>query len=312
MSYNLQMRPKTRGREGLTQFVDDRRFVPVASVDVLSEAHMREFNEFGFTIVKGVIPPDRVRTLVDAAARLFEPFPQQDYIWISAPETLAPAIDRYFWSREMQSIITDMNGPSDILLGFILRKTAKVDTCNTKPWHQDGLYWGGPDQNVCATFTPLTPFREDNSELLVIPGSHKLGRLHHWAGPSYALVCDVSSLREPRAITAEPGDVIVLHSLTVHASNPCRSSESRINLGCHWYKKGSHVLLDKNTARTYGRTSTREPPRVPRTEDNVVATPRAGGRTKRFASVNAVERRRPTTTSALSTRRSEARSPRSK
>ena len=86
-------------------------------------------------------------------------------------------------------------------------------------WHSDA-YAGLCDSHESQTVTvwiPLTEANEENSCLLVIPGSHKVGVMY-------------SSLSEELrnqsfALPAKPGDVIFFHNKLIHGAGPNKSHD---------------------------------------------------------------------------------------
>lgn len=229
----------------LDQYVDTRHFVPAPATGGISEDDRRTFNEKGYCVFRQALDPTSVVTLrnlaVDAFAANDNPY------WISAPEARHDAFADFYRSTAVGSIIQALNGPSRMFLGFLLRKPPRDR--HEKAWHQDGIYWGGLDQRVCALFTPLTPFTADNGALFAVPGSHLLGRLYHWIERENLLVCNVAGLAEAECVEAEPGDIVAMHSLTVHGSQDNRSPRHRINLGSHWTNTDFEIELDDSTVR---------------------------------------------------------------
>jgi ectoine hydroxylase-related dioxygenase (phytanoyl-CoA dioxygenase family) len=138
------------------------------------------------------------------------------------------------------------------LLGFLYRKQRSHP--QPKQWHQDVVYWDHSDGRIMALFTPLTPIRIANGALHVIPGSHRLGRLFHQpSANNYSLFCDASAFREPDVVELEPGDVMALHSLTLHYSPENPSDQERINFGLHFYNVNTKIVRDPPTAALYER-----------------------------------------------------------
>jgi len=239
----------------LDHFVDKRRFVPAANPGFVSDADLETFNRDGYCVVRDAIPSELVERMVAAAHERFDAANNRH--WISAPERLDPRFEEFFLCDPIGRIIRDLNGPSEMFLGFLLRKPAHDP--HVKPWHQDGVYWGGSMQQVCALFTALTPFTRDNGALYAIPGSHRLGRLHHWIEDDILLVCDTAGLAEPVCVVAEPGDIVAMHSLTVHGSDENRSAQSRLNLGSHWASKHFELQLDASTIDLNARLAPKRP-----------------------------------------------------
>ncbi|MFO0754975.1 MAG: phytanoyl-CoA dioxygenase family protein [Byssovorax sp.] len=87
-------------------------------------------------------------------------------------------------------------------------------------WHQDRhvLNREADDSNVVSVWLPLTEATVENGCLLVVPRSHQQGLVFHCN--------EAQSIPEPLVgedrvpVPMEPGDVLILHPLTKHASLP--------------------------------------------------------------------------------------------
>src|SRR5688572_24071042 len=177
----------------IDQFIDKRAFQDVtASGPRLTADQVGAFNRDGFLILRQVLSESEVTPLRKAAEGLFAS-PADE--WVSAPEKQHPDLKAYAYGPFVQEIIGELNGPSDVLLGFLYRKQCTSPV--PKLWHQDAVYWDMSDARVIALFTPVTPINERNGAIQVIPGSHRLGRLFHRAASNYNLVCEVDAFREP-------------------------------------------------------------------------------------------------------------------
>lgn len=230
----------------LSEFVDQRCFTPIENPKVISKEDCDFFNENGFLVIKNFVDTQIIQDIKKDIETLIT----NKESWITAPELKLDSVKNYFNSLLITNLISDVLGPSNMFLGFVINK--EKGNTEIKPWHQDGIYWGGDTQKVCALFTPLTYFGIDNSPLYVIPGSHKLGRIYHWEEPGYNLVCDVSSLRDHLCIIASPGDIVLVHSLTIHASKTSKEDNPRMSLGSHWVNMSdSSFIFDEATIKYY-------------------------------------------------------------
>lgn len=235
------------------QFVDQRKFAPMSSSQHLTREQVDTYNRDGYLIVRKFFDRAAIDSVRSDVMRLFEP---ETKVWHSGPELVSDAVKRTLLGGKMPQLVADVNGgPSNILLSFIIRKIA--GDARIKPWHQDGVYWGGTGQEVFATFVPLTKYDNTHGPLYVIPGSHKLGRIYHeWIeDPKYipnSLVCDVKPFNDPVLVEAEPGDLVICHSLTVHASFDNAGIENRYTLGCHWRLRNADVQVDETIHSVYG------------------------------------------------------------
>jgi hypothetical protein len=231
----------------LDQFIDKRAFQDIRGPGrFLTAEQIDTFNRDGCVILRGVFSAARIAELRAAAERLYS---QSGGEWVGGPELKNPDLLAHVGSREIQGVIEDLNGPSDVLLGFLYRKLRSDQT--PKLWHQDLSYWDSSDARVMALFTPLTEINESNGPIYFIPGSHRLGRLFHTAASNYNLVCDTSAFREPVLAELNVGDVMALHSLTVHSSPGNPSDRIRINFGLHFHNRQTRIVRDAPTAELY-------------------------------------------------------------
>ena len=188
----------------------------------------REFRGKGYTVHRGLFD----RSEVDRA--------------VAEIEATAPAIQRVsglntsrmvFWNNMFQrsdyirslladprivTILTDIAGP-DLWVRWD-QTVAKGPGGEEFPWHQDNGYNRLKREHfqVWVALTEMTP---ENGYLLVEPESHKLGLLPHESIGRH-LVC-TRKPDKPVAIEADPGDVIIFSSLTLHYTPPNQSSHRR-------------------------------------------------------------------------------------
>jgi phytanoyl-CoA hydroxylase len=234
--------------ERFDQFIDPRAFRDVDGPGrLLSPAQIEEFNRDGFVVLRGFLDADVVAELRATADRLYADAAGD---WIQGAELAEPAVAELLSGDRVQGVIGDLNGPSEILFTFLLRKRREYQLA--KAWHQDNVYWDTSDARVMALFFPLTPIHAGNGAISVLAGSHRLGRLYHRPGPHANLICDVSAFRAPQLVELAPGDVMALHSLTLHSSDVNPTPEPRINFGAHFYHRDTRVVRDAHSRKIYG------------------------------------------------------------
>ena len=100
-------------------------------------------------------------------------------------------------------------------------------------WHQDGSTEGLKDANVPGIWLGLTAATVENGCLRVVPRSHRLGLVPHDDLPSSNNLTAQgmtaqAGINSAQDIIMRPGEMILLHPLVFHASNPNRSAGSRI------------------------------------------------------------------------------------
>lgn len=101
---------------------------------------------------------------------------------------------------------------------------AKGPGAGSFPWHQDNGYSHLPVAHL-QIWVALTPSHPDTGGLWVEPGGHlRPDREHRWVGDHVELV---EPVRDPVAISAEPGDVIAFSSHLPHHTSPHRGGPVR-------------------------------------------------------------------------------------
>lgn len=106
-------------------------------------------------------------------------------------------------------------------------------------WHQDYGYWfhDGVDPKLVSCMVYLDEATDQNGCLMVIPGSHKLGRLEHlpdevttsykqWTIPIPKMK-EITRDREIVSLTGKPGSVLMFHCNLIHGSNHNMTPKSR-------------------------------------------------------------------------------------
>jgi len=225
----------------IDQFVDPHPFVPAAAGASLDAETAEFYNENGFAILRNHIPSDvinRVRPEVEALCT--ENHRSQKDI-----HQKSEAVADLLQSEYVHGTIEKFNGPSALLQAFAFTKNPQE--VRTKHWHQDGIYWGLSDSRVACVFVPMTATTTDNGCIWFVPGTHKLGRLYHWVAEDefglQNLECDISSFKDPVPMLLQPGDAVVAHTNTIHASFNNMTDEPRISLGFHHRNVNTHLKL---------------------------------------------------------------------
>jgi phytanoyl-CoA hydroxylase len=97
-------------------------------------------------------------------------------------------------------------------------------------WHQDlAVVNEDADRtNMVSVFVAVSDVTEQNGCLLVIPGSHRRGLVHHCRTRTANGIPDrLLGAVEPQPVPMQAGDVLFLHRMTFHSSLPNRSSTLR-------------------------------------------------------------------------------------
>jgi phytanoyl-CoA hydroxylase len=137
---------------------------------------------------------------------------------------LSHAFDRLVAHPRLLDLLHDLLGPRvELWRDLLMMKPARVG--REKPWHQDSAYWPWRPMRLVSVMTAIDPSTPRNGCVQVIPRSHGAVLSHHGREKH------IDPTRELQARTLsvplEPGDVLVFHSLLLHASQPNRSEQDR-------------------------------------------------------------------------------------
>ncbi|MFV8751627.1 phytanoyl-CoA dioxygenase family protein [Nannocystaceae bacterium ST9] len=95
------------------------------------------------------------------------------------------------------------------------------------PWHQDMPYWPVRDADLVTIWVPLDPVTRESGSVVYAKGSHRWGRVaKRWTlpregeAPPIAAHMQTEMMAETQFVywDLQPGDVLIHHPLTVHAS----------------------------------------------------------------------------------------------
>jgi phytanoyl-CoA hydroxylase len=213
-------------------------------MEVLSTAQIEEFIREGYLILKRFLSPKEVEFLYRASTQDTQ-LTQHTYAVLDAngnESRLAlwndPGEDPFGMlsrdERVVGAISQLIGGPVAHFHSKVMQKVPKVG--GAWEWHQDYGYWykNGflfPDEMISIMFA-LTPASKENGCLMVLPKSHKMGRIEHGkVGEQVGAALDRVERYEERASRVycelEPGDALIFHSNLLHASNPNTSDHPR-------------------------------------------------------------------------------------
>ncbi|XP_061167950.1 phytanoyl-CoA dioxygenase, peroxisomal-like [Saccostrea echinata] len=111
------------------------------------------------------------------------------------------------------------------------------------PLHQDLHYFPfRPADKICCSWTAMETVNRENGCLVVLPGSHKGGKLlqheyPQWEGGVNILYHGVRDFdpTHPRThLIMEPGDTVFFHPLLIHGSGMNRTKGFRKSISCHY------------------------------------------------------------------------------
>lgn len=179
-----------------------------------------DFQRDGFRIARGLFSPEECRALNSEIARLLDQYQTHGGVFVG----LAAISSRFASLRSdprLLDLLVPVLGPDvEFLSDKVVFKNAVVDFGS--PWHQDWPYWKGLAHKV-SVWVALDPATRENGCLKLLPGSH-LTEVDHNApvDEGEAFIFRLAEVDESRAVVfeAEPGDAVLFHDLTLHASFP--------------------------------------------------------------------------------------------
>ncbi len=111
-------------------------------------------------------------------------------------------------------------------------------------WHQDNAYWQCDPPNLVSIWIALDNADEENGCMNVIPGSYIEGLAAHGRAKSEkgnlpALLQVDADVDRAVPVPVEAGSAMVHHCMTLHQTNPNRSSRDRRAMVIHYMPSGT-------------------------------------------------------------------------
>jgi ectoine hydroxylase-related dioxygenase (phytanoyl-CoA dioxygenase family) len=202
----------------------------------------RTYDRDGFVKIEGLFSAGEVAAFKEEIRRILDVVRDEAAARGESPEGVAAdgvfvglAAHSQFFKRvardnRLLDALEAVLGPDiEFLSDKVVFKAADVDYGS--PWHQDWPYWEGAHKvSVWIALDPATP---ENGCLKLMPGSHRRAAQHANVatpqGEGFGLRLRPEDVDESDAVTvpAAPGDAILFHDLTLHASYPNRSGRDR-------------------------------------------------------------------------------------
>lgn len=187
-----------------------------------------EFAENGFACVKGMFTEAEVAGFKQETLRLLETHKARVgvFVGLAANSEIFRALAR---DPRLLDALEPILGPNiEFLSDKVVFKSATTDFGS--PWHQDWPYWEGAHKvSVWIALDPATP---ENGCLKMLPGSHKQLAIHDGSAPQsegfdHRLRPDAVDESRAVILPCAPGDAVLFHDLTLHASFPNTSGRDR-------------------------------------------------------------------------------------
>lgn len=213
----------------------------------LTPAQMKEYEEDGLTIVRGMFDPAET----DLLRRAMEEDPEVRDHLIDRMDGEGGRTRIALWNRAGDSVYgiaaraERMADTAAAVIGspvyhFQSKLTAKMPyEGGAWEWHQDYGYWyynGCLSPAMTSCMIALDRTTKENGCLQLVKGSHKLGRIDHvplTAGQNEADPERMKVILERHELVyaeLEPGDALFFHCNTLHRSDQNRSANRRWTL----------------------------------------------------------------------------------
>ncbi len=198
---------------------------------VLTEKQLADYEELGFIHSIPILSESEVQNY---AAQV-----EQTCRALGNRVTRLDAAHYFFrWAWELSTHPRLLDCMAQLLGPNILLKSTRLfykygGSASFVGWHQDGITEKLQDSKVPAIWLGLTASTVENGCLRVVPRSHRLGLVEHANLPdvdnltAYGATAQAQT-DSPQDIVMRPGEMILLHPLVLHASNPNRSAGARI------------------------------------------------------------------------------------
>jgi len=192
------------------------------------------YNENGYLLVRGVFNQQEVEDMRRATDSIIQKAAQSKHDWNPAwgndfmsPEELKKlvlkgfhdvhyhdaAFTRAVTHPNMQAIVSQLIGPN-VQLHHSKMLVKPPENGAAFPMHQDYPYFPHANHTMMAASVHMDDADMENGCLCVVPGSHKLGPIHH-VGKHY-LSHKEYPISDGTPCPAKAGDVLFFNYLTIH------------------------------------------------------------------------------------------------
>lgn len=202
----------------------------------------RNFEKFGFVVLKNVFTPEQCSQLKADCKKLLSEMPFNRTgvnVWGAdkIPEFFLPFLKHEKIKEALEELY---EGPVELLSTKTVFKSKEVDF--SSPWHQDRPYWGGVLK--ISGWISLDDANIENGCLKILRGSHTKMLSHENVkeeigfGNRISLDSNIEEKCEP--VILGKGDVLIFSDLLLHSSFPNTNQKDRWCLIPTYRKVGVH------------------------------------------------------------------------
>jgi phytanoyl-CoA hydroxylase len=233
----------------------------------------QDFDRDGFVAVRGFLQGDALAAVMRELDRYVEqvvptlPRDAKIYERLGEPATLKHLVrlpdDEYFASLMRDERFTGLASAllDDAVVPHELQWFNKPPRVGKPtPPHQDGYYFMLDPNEAVTAWLALDPVDERNGCMRYVAGSHRQPVRPHkrtrTVGFSQGLSFEPDDFATEVALTAQPGDLLVHHSLTIHRADANVSDRHRRSLGFVYF--ASRAKQDAGRLADYQKSLQRD------------------------------------------------------
>jgi 2-aminoethylphosphonate dioxygenase len=209
----------------------------------LSREQLRDYEQDGFVVVRGVFSPAEIAAVADEADGLLQrtELIHSDNIrcrWQSHVETdaclfetfdpvvdLAPACAALARDERLTGLVGSLYGePAHLFKDKLIWKPPGAKGCDL---HQDYIAWPSFPRSFVTAAIAIDPCETDNGATEVFPGCHRRGCLSPEDGMYHELPPAAVAESHGVALDLMPGDVALFGCFVPHRAGPNRSARWR-------------------------------------------------------------------------------------
>ncbi len=234
----------------------------VAASRRLTAEQVTAFHEEGYLIVRGLLPPDEVRLLLDTFMAMhargpvegyFKPVPAEEaggdplkmYPRVMHPHRWDSVALRYLLDPRLAEILADLFGEEPLAAQSMFY--FKPAGARGQALHQDNFYLKVEPGSCLAAWVALDPAVRENGGLEVVPGTHRMDIFcpeQADTGVSFTKeFVPVPAGLAAAPVDLAPGDVLFFNGQLVHGSHPNTSPHGfRRSFICHYIGRSSERM----------------------------------------------------------------------
>src|SRR5579859_3545467 len=239
-----------------------RRSGMMITTPTLTPEQLRIFDEQGYLVIRGALPADEVRLLLDTFTEMhtqgpvpgfFEPKPLEEangdmlkvYPRVMHPHRFNAIALRYLLDQRLWTILADLFGEEPLAAQSMLY--FKPAGARGQALHQDNFYLKVEPGTCIAAWVALDPAERENGGLEVVPGTHKMDIFcPEQADATVSFTKEyvpVPPGLEKVPVDLAPGDVLFFNGQLVHGSPPNNSRDRfRRAFICHYIGRSSERM----------------------------------------------------------------------